>query len=444
MSSVQNIAKNSTIRVYYKSSSLETGLDVRFDFYKLSGQPISINQPADYEVPGKGVYYYDFTSPNENTYVVGKAYVAGYTDVEPIVFKVGEPSQKVLFYYTEKTILRPLTYRVYNTLGDNVQEGELTGIGSTSFYYTVFTPPPTPFLQTDNNFFFEVDDTYASEPFVAGVASITVPVFDITSTLQAVTVAGEGVYDDSTNTTTIQIIQPTVTADALVVVNVFSGLVSPVPPEETGDATVTTSIDSVTSSLIQPVVSGDAVVMVSVFDGITVVPQPEIPNYFASIQSVSSSLNTPVVSGDAVVNVSTLTLNTVIHSVVAGQVTEVGVLGLSITVNQPKVVAQQNAPQTPTDGYPYDDRWSLGAAPGIPLGIGSQKWPFITIQFRICGDNFTCQEGIYHKKSGLYTDTRIKIENIRHKPKKTGVKMTKVMKESHDGPEIKVLELKKV
>lgn len=435
MSSVQNLAKNETLRVYYKASGLVSGLDVRFDFLRLSGSPIVLNNPADAEIPGRGIYYYDFTAPNEDIYVIGSAYVDDYIDLEPIIFKIGEPAQKCLFYYTEKNIVGQLTYRIYNTNGTTVQEGNLEQISSTNFWYAVFETPSEPSI--DNNYFFEVDDTYSAQPFVAGVVSKIVDVFVISSALQNVFVSGEGIYEDTTQTSTvqivnpiisaegvfedftqtrtIQIISPTVSANALVLVNVFDTITS----IQSSNADLTVNINSIAATIVQPALSTDALIQVSVFDAVATTPSEAV----VEIQSITSTLIPPNITADANVSISVFTVTSNLPSILVGNFVSAEKQTLSTSILSPKITAEKRSRQ-PQKGYPYDDKYTLGAGAGIPIGVVSgNRSPYITIQFKICGDNFPCEEGIYQKESGLQSSIKVGVDNIQHEIKKSSVRI---------------------
>jgi hypothetical protein len=389
MSLIQNLSKNETIRIYYKSEDFVPGLDVRFDFYRLSGVAIAENQPADGEIPDRGVYYYDFTAPNEDIYIVGQAHAPDDEAQEPIVFKVGNPLSQTLFYYTEKDD-DSISYRIYDSLGVNQQSGILTNVPNTFFRYTTFS-------SDEDNYFFEVDDEFLARRF-RGRPPSTVVIDAVTGTFT--------------------IIEPIVSGDALVIVNVFEGDVDVIPPPQDGEFAVV--IFPIISSIIDPVLSGDALVEVNVFEGTVSTPGAVT----GTLPPLVSSVIPPTVSGDGV--------------------EDAFVLEGTFTVNQPVVTGETtDKPQPPpSQGYPFDANLSLGAASAICGVVSGRVRRCVTIQFKICGTtNFECEEGIYQKDkkydelislSKICKENKkkqtIKLSEIKHNQKKNNsvIKIVKV------------------
>lgn len=439
---IQNLAKNQTIRVYYRSSAQQDGLNVRFDFFNVSGLYSAQNAPYDGFVAGKGVYYYDFTAPNQDTYVLGIAYLNDKQDVEPIVFKVGQPTQQLLFYYTEKTIVGGLDYRVYDEQGVILQEGQLSQVSDTYFWYVEFTSPLG--AVADDNFFFEVDDTYSVESFNPAMVdtdvTTTITVFNINSSLIAPVVSGTSFFQANTLAANFSIINPQISGDAIIPISVFEATSTVITVINTE---VQEGSQTVQSNLISPTIRGDALVVVSVFEADTAVPE----SVKVGMQQLTSSLIAPQVKADAVVDVSALILTVNLNSnVIATQSIPVSVIDSGFTLNQPTVVAETNAPPVPITGYPYDNHLTLGAAPGFPMGVVSGKRTrFITIQFKICKKDFVCEEGIYQREAAKFSSRKIEVKNIDHKPKKAKISILGNISR-HDGSKVKlqVKEFEKV
>lgn len=184
------------------------------------------------------------------------------------------------------------------------------------------------------------------------------------------------------------------------------------------------TILSANISLLTPVVSANALVVVNVFDAATNVPSTGVPsiNDVASLP-IDSQLNSPVISAGATVSIIAFSATGSLQN----QVDNTAIIekqSVTTSVLQPKVTGEKQKQQT--SGWPYDAGNTLGAGAGIPFGVISgtgRKSPYITIQYKICGDNFPCEEGIYQKESGLRNTIKIVIDKIRHKVKKSNVKI---------------------
>ena len=169
---VLNVLKNGVVRIYYKSDGLVPLLDVRFTLSKINGDPIVTNVPADGEVAGRGVYFYDLTTPNEDIYIVGRGYYlrdGQVTDPEPLVLKSGNASPQALFFYSEREFPTSPSYRIYDILGDNVQDGNLASVSNTFFWYTFFTAAVVG--AAESTFFFEVESELLAKGFTLDVTA---------------------------------------------------------------------------------------------------------------------------------------------------------------------------------------------------------------------------------------------------------------------------------
>jgi hypothetical protein len=155
---MQLIEKNSTTRVHYQSHDLEPGLDVRFTLRKMSGDKVLDNVAADGEIT-PGLYYKDFTSPNEDTYLYGTGSVVGgaISHVQAIALQVDSPVDDVLFYADGNYLTAQIfSYKIYTLAGDIVQSGTLDELND-GFYNTLYND-----LADEVPYFFEVDGKIAA------------------------------------------------------------------------------------------------------------------------------------------------------------------------------------------------------------------------------------------------------------------------------------------
>jgi hypothetical protein len=184
------------------------------------------------------------------------------------------------------------------------------------------------------------------------------------------------------------------------------------------------TILSANISLLTPVVSANALVVVNVFEASTDVPSTSMPSTNeVDPLLINSQLNSPVISAGAMVSVIAFSATGSLQN----EVDDTAIIekqSVATSILQPKVTGEKQKQQT--SGWPYDAGNTLGAGAGIPFGVISgtgKKSPYITIQYKICGDNFPCEEGIYQKESGLRNTIKIVIDKIRHKVKKSNVKI---------------------
>lgn len=148
------VALNTTIRLFYTAQGLATGQSVVFNLWDDDGTQVVTSAAADGEVLSEGLYYYDYTTPSSDTYVVGFGSLASGNStatIGPFVLKVGNPTPQKMFYFDILATATP-TYRVYDISGVDQQTGALTAIGSTGFYSADVT------VTSKQQYFFEVAD----------------------------------------------------------------------------------------------------------------------------------------------------------------------------------------------------------------------------------------------------------------------------------------------
>lgn len=416
MSSIRSLNKNESIRIFYRSSSSTLNLDVRFNFLRLSGVSIFGEQLADGEVPNKGIYYYDFTAPNEDVYLVGLSYIGNKIDVEPIVFKVGNPFPQALFYYTEKEFSSPPSYRVYDTYGSEEQIGILASVPETGFWYTNFTPRNS---TSDSYYIFEVSDEFTAKGFSPSLVSQTILVSNLSANILSPNVFAGSTQTSSTFESTISQISPYVSGDANVVVSVFEASVS-----ESKISNYTNTVDVFVPStvFVQPVVSADAIVSVSVFESATSLPE--------------NTIEAAIVSGVLeVIQPSILTDSDITNVVISG----------NVTLNQPHVFAEKRVKNK--QGYPYDAGASLGVAPGIAaFGVASGRRRYsISLWFKVSSKsrNFESRENIYDKVPRYDLSVSLK-EFKRRKKRRLNLNLNALESRGRSDLLLKLKEFKKV
>lgn len=129
------VAKNTAINIYYQANNLETGLDVVFNIWNDSGDVLAFQESANSEIDTCGVYYYDFTTPNEDAYLLVKCSISGGGYPQSYVIKVGSPAVEKTFYASNnfETGLS-IPYEIFNSDNNVLDSGNLTE-ALQGFYY---------------------------------------------------------------------------------------------------------------------------------------------------------------------------------------------------------------------------------------------------------------------------------------------------------------------
>jgi hypothetical protein len=132
--SIIEASKNETITIYYKDATLRSNRDVFFSAWDQNGTVIFTDQPADGEIPDSGVYHYDITTPNTDSYMLVLA--TDNEDPEGLTIKVGSPTIERGFYLRGdlKEEVQML-YEIYDTSSTILDEGTLNNVAN-GFYST--------------------------------------------------------------------------------------------------------------------------------------------------------------------------------------------------------------------------------------------------------------------------------------------------------------------
>jgi hypothetical protein len=93
---VKSVSKNAPQRVFYKDAYLRTNRTVRFSAWSEFGSSLFLDVNYSVQIPNSGVYYYDFTTPNINGYVLIIA--TDGSDPQGSILRVGSPSEELAFY----------------------------------------------------------------------------------------------------------------------------------------------------------------------------------------------------------------------------------------------------------------------------------------------------------------------------------------------------------
>lgn len=125
------VNKNETINLYYQTDDLQPA-DVEFDIYDLDGLLLD-TLLGDTVLDGKSLYTAEYTTPNEDTYILGVGREDDEENPVPFILAVGQPAKK-FFYYTETPQNDVITYRIYDVDGVEHQSGDLIRI-TNNFYY---------------------------------------------------------------------------------------------------------------------------------------------------------------------------------------------------------------------------------------------------------------------------------------------------------------------
>jgi hypothetical protein len=121
---MNRVQPNNLIKLYYKTNNLASGKTIYFNVWKDDSTQIVTNQTAT-EIGTNGLYYIDFTTPPENTYLMIKSGLSTEKDERPIILANGSVSEKI-FYVDEKFISgKSIPYMIYNIFDIVHQSGTL-------------------------------------------------------------------------------------------------------------------------------------------------------------------------------------------------------------------------------------------------------------------------------------------------------------------------------
>lgn len=150
---VYSYDKNTPQRLFYKDAKLKKGMNVTFTVWNDSGEIVFENQTAS-QIPNAGVYYYDFVTPNEDTYLVALGTEG--SDPQGVVLKIGSPTVEKAFYlHGELKENLSVPYEVFDINSNVLSSGEMVNIVS-GFYSTNVTGLNKPWFfeantKIDNN-----------------------------------------------------------------------------------------------------------------------------------------------------------------------------------------------------------------------------------------------------------------------------------------------------
>lgn len=130
---VKEVNKNINQRVFYKDAYLRSGRTILFSAWKENGEQVYLNQPADSEIPNSGMYYYDFITPNFDSYVLVIA--TDGQDPQGSALKVGNPQD--LAFYLRGDLAENLTtnFEIYDISSNILSSGTMENV-SNGFYKT--------------------------------------------------------------------------------------------------------------------------------------------------------------------------------------------------------------------------------------------------------------------------------------------------------------------
>lgn len=115
-----------TLRLFYKANQVASGQNVLFNIWDDSGN-LLVSSAVGTEIGTEGVYYYEYTTPATDLYLLILASNAG-NSPKPDILKVGTPSEKVFYVQGGFKSGREIGYDIYGDDGVTQQTGLLTDI----------------------------------------------------------------------------------------------------------------------------------------------------------------------------------------------------------------------------------------------------------------------------------------------------------------------------
>lgn len=128
---MKTVSPLESFNAFYKEGSLATGDSVTFSVWKQDGTQLVNNQPAQVEIPNTGVYYYNITAPNENTYLLIYATDGEKPSVQ--VVQVGLPSSRVWYWGGSNVGGDTVPYHAFD-YSSQFESGSMADL-SNGFYY---------------------------------------------------------------------------------------------------------------------------------------------------------------------------------------------------------------------------------------------------------------------------------------------------------------------
>jgi len=124
---IEFTTKNADYRIFYKEEALRVSEDIRFSIWNQSGNNLFDNVPATQEIFGSGVYYFDFTTPNTDSYLL----ILSTDGVQPkgTILQVGTPAIEQSFYLRgDLDSTQIITYEIYDESSTTLDSGTLTSV----------------------------------------------------------------------------------------------------------------------------------------------------------------------------------------------------------------------------------------------------------------------------------------------------------------------------
>jgi hypothetical protein len=130
---VKETSKNINQRIFYKDAYLRSGRTILYSAWRETGEQVYINQPADNEIPNSGMYYYDFTTPNIDCYVLIIA--TDGQDAQGSVLKVGSPQNFAFYLRGDLAENLTINFEIYDQSSNVLSSGTMENVSS-GFYKT--------------------------------------------------------------------------------------------------------------------------------------------------------------------------------------------------------------------------------------------------------------------------------------------------------------------
>lgn len=129
---VKSVPKNSNQRIFYKDAYLRTNRSVIFSAWNEFGVSLFLNANYLNQISNYGVYYYDFVTPNTDSYVISLG--TDGEDPQGLILKVGNPLDDLAFYLRGDLAENiSTTYEIFNEASSVISSGTMENVAS-GFY----------------------------------------------------------------------------------------------------------------------------------------------------------------------------------------------------------------------------------------------------------------------------------------------------------------------
>ena len=133
MNSVKEVQIDQATRIFYKDASLRFDRTVLFSAWNENGVPYFIDQESTARIPNAGVYYYDFTTPSNPSYMLVLA--TDGNDPQGSILKVGSPPGKAFYLRGDLAENITTAFEIYDTSSNVLASGTMESVAS-GFYST--------------------------------------------------------------------------------------------------------------------------------------------------------------------------------------------------------------------------------------------------------------------------------------------------------------------